>query len=263
MDKSDGPLWYERYFGPDYLLIDIQPYTAKEVDFLFKVLGLGKGEKILDVSCGYGRHLLPLYKRGINIYGADLSLFMLERTAEKINAHKGEQEKKKDISSRRESRLVQSDNRALPFCGVFDCAINMFNSFGYFESEQDNFRMLVSVADSLKPGGLFMLDLVNRDFILNHLNQKDWYEQKNAVIFERKWFEPLRNRTEIDVSVIDSNGRRNYHHSIRLYSFTELRMLLEAAGFMVKSVFGGFDGEEFDIHHDRMLILSQSLKMEE
>ena len=40
-------------------------------------------------------------------------------------------------------------------------------------------------------------------------------------------------------------------------------MLLEAAGFNVMAVFGGFNGEQFDWNHDRMLILSQVLEMED
>jgi len=269
MDESGGPLWYGQYFGPDYLLIDVHSNTEKEIDFLLAVLGLGKGKKCLDVGCGYGRHLIPLLERGIDVYGADLSRFMLEKTAKRISESAGMAETRINRSETAEpgagkrSRLVQCDNRALPFYGVFDCAVNMFNSFGYFESEQDNYRMLVSMAGALKPGGLFLIDLVNRDFVLRHFTRKDWFEHDGAVILEKKWFEPKSNRTEIDVSVLDALGKRNHHYSIRLYSYTELVLLLEAAGFVVKAVFGGFSGEEFDMHHDRMLVLSQSLKTEE
>jgi len=138
----------------------------------------------------------------------------------------------------------------------------MFNSFGYFDEEGDNYRMLVSIAEALKPGGLFLIELVNRDFMLRLNSRKEWYERDDAVILENKWFDPVRNRSEIDVTVIDKNGKRSYHHSIRLYSYTELVMLLEAAGFTVKAVFGGFKGENFDLNHDRMLIFAQTLERE-
>ena len=65
------------------------------------------------------------------------------------------------------------------------------------------------------------------------------------------------------MSVIDKRGKRDYHHSIRLYSYTEMVMLLEAAGFKVIAVFGGFGGEMFELNRDRMVILSQSLQMED
>ena len=134
-----------------------------------------------------------------------------------------------------------------------------FNSFGYFEREDDNFKVLKSIAQALKPGGLFLLDLLNRDFFLHSFHQKDWFENNGAFILEKKWFDSVNNRSEIDVTVLDKHGKRMYHHSIRLYSYTELTMLLEAAGFTILSVFGGFNGEDFDWFHDRMLILSQSI----
>ena len=242
--------WYEEYFGPDYLLIDIHKNTSKEVDFIYDVLRLKKKTKLLDCACGYGRHLAPLVKRGIDVIGCDLSQFMLDKAQEKLRGTK-------------KNRLVRCDLRYLPFIKVFDCACNMFNSFGYFKSEEDNFKVLTSLAKSLKPEGLFLLDHVNRDFILCSSPKKDWFVKDGAIILEKKWIDPVKNRSEIDVSVIDKKGKRDYHHSIRVYSFTEIRMLLEAAGFIIIDVFGGFGGEEFDLNHDRMLILSQVIDMED
>lgn len=258
MGVSVDERWYEEYFGPDYLLIDMHRNTGLEADFIHESLRLGKGKRLLDVGCGYGRHLVPLIGRGVNAFGCDRSRFML-REAEKRIRTVGE----KRVALKASGRLTECDNRELPFHRVFDCAVNMFNSFGYFADEHDNFRMLTGIAGSLKPGGLFLLDQVNRDFVLRHHNRKDWFEHDGAVILENKWFDPIRNRSEIDVSVIDKQGKREYHHSIRLYSYTEMVMLLEAAGFRVRAVFGGFRGEEFDLHRDRMIILSQALRRED
>ena len=246
--KSDR--WYEVFFGPDYLVIDRHKDTAKEVSFIRSVLKLKKKTKLLDVACGYGRHLVPLVKRGYNVIGCDLSSFMLGE------AHK-------NLGPMHSTRLVRCDVRNLPFVRAFDCACNMFNSFGYFEDEEDNFRVLTSIARALKPGGLFLLDHVNRDFIVQSLLKKDWFIHRNTVILEKKWIDSITNRSEVDVTVIDKSGKRDYHHSIRLYSFSELSMLLEAAGLIVLDVFGGFGGEDFDINRDRMLILSCVVNVED
>ncbi|MFC1607596.1 class I SAM-dependent methyltransferase [Candidatus Latescibacterota bacterium] len=260
-NKTESNPWYEEYFGSDYLLIDVQRNTPKEVRFLRKVLNLKRGIRLLDVGCGYGRHLIPLVEQGIDIVGSDLSQFMLQETIRRTKAAaKISKRKINHLTSflTKGPRLVRGDNRTLPFEGVFDCACNMFNSFGYYHDERDNYRMLVSVAQALKPGGLFLLDLVNRDFVLRLDSRKDWFERNGAVILEDKWYDPILNRSEIDVTVIDKKGKRNYHHSIRLYSLTELTMLLEAAGFEVIRVYGGFDGNEFDLEQDRMLILARA-----
>ncbi len=244
--------WYEEYFGPDYLIIDVQEKTANELKFLRKILKLRKGTKMIDLACGYGRHLESLVKSGIDVIGCDLSQFMLTEAQKRLKRN-----------GFKKKRLVRCDIRNLPFTKVFDCACNMFNSFGYFEKEDDNFRVLTSIAKALKPGGFFLLDLSNRDFVLRSLTKKDWFVRNGAVVLEKKYFDSVKNRTEIDVNVIDKKGKRDYHHSIRIYSYTEISMLLEAAGFNVMAVFGGFHGEQFDWNHDRMLILSQVLEMED
>ncbi len=247
-NRQEGPSpWYETYFGPDYLRIDVQNNTAAEVDFLVAALKLGEDVRLLDVACGYGRHLVPLLGRGVDAWGCDLSAFMLEELSRRQGA-----------SGFDGRRAVRCDVRSLPFEGVFDRACYMFNSFGYFERDDDNFRALTSIRDALVPGGLFLLDLVNRDTVIRSMQPRDWFERDGAYILERKRIDIVRNRSEIDVVVIDDTGPRAYHHSIRLFSYTELCMLLEAAGFMVRAVFGGFGGEPFDENHARMLVLSQS-----
>ncbi|MCE5252319.1 methyltransferase domain-containing protein [bacterium] len=266
MSRVSKKPWYEDYFGPDYLLIDIQEHTAREVEFLCEVLNLGRRTRLLDAGCGYGRHLLPLAGRGIPVVGCDLSEYMLRELKRRFRKAVGETDKHERNNLKAwmtgGPRLVRCDTRALPFRHEFDCIINMFNSFGYFKEERDNYTMLASIAEALKPGGLFLIDLVNRDFVLRFNTRKEWFEHGDAVILENKWFDPVLNRSEIDVTVIDKHRKRSYHHSIRLYSYTELAMLLEAAGFRIKAVFGGFNGEQFDINHDRMLILAQTLEGE-
>ena len=243
MVKKNIEQWYEEYFGPDYLVIDKHKNTARETGFIRSTLKLRKKHKMLDIACGYGRHMAPLVKRGYDVIGCDLSRHMLDEAGKKLGGAAA-------------SRLVQCDIRALPFNRTFDCACNMFNSFGYFPEENDNFRVLTSIARALKPGGLFLLDHVNRDFIIRSSMKKDWSVNGDTVILEKKSFDPITNRSEIDVTVVDKRGKRDYHHSIRLYSFSELRMVLEAAGFAVLDVYGGFEGNDFDINCNRMLILS-------
>lgn len=258
--------WYEDYFGPDYLLIDSHENTAQEVEFIYEILKLELGTQLLDVGCGYGRHLIPLIKRGVNVTGSDFSHFMLQETIKNIKHEENDANGKNGYLEKWLNNgpgLIRCDNRALPFYQTFDCVCSMFNSFGYFKEESDNYRMLTSIGNALKPGGLFLIDIVNRDFVLRFNSRKDWFERKGVYILENKCFDPVLNRSEIDVSVIDKNGKREYHHSIRLYSYTELEMLLEAAGFAVRAVFGGFGNESFDLDHDRMLILAQTLETED
>jgi len=43
----------------------------------------------------------------------------------------------------------------------------------------------------------------------------------------------------------------------RLYTFTELHKMLESAGLQVVQVFGGFDGSEYKMDSNRMIVLAE------
>ncbi len=256
MIENGNEAWFGDYFGPDYLKIDFQPNTDNEVAFMTEALELGKGSKLLDAACGYGRHMIPLLRQGIDVTGCDLSSFMIEEAKRRLDEGNSDE---REVSA----SFVNCDLRELPYTEEFDAACLMFNSFGYFKSEDDNFRVLAAVSDSLKDDGLFLLDLVNRDYLIRHPAGKDWIERDDAVILEEKHFDAVRNRSEIDVHVIDGDGKRSYHHSIRLYPLTEIAMLLEAAGLAVESVYGGFGGELYDWNSERMLIVSRRFSLDE
>lgn len=241
--------WYESFFGADYPTIDCHTDSEGEADFIYKKLKLKKGRLLLDAACGYGRHLVPLTKKGVRAVGFDLSPVLIAEASRRL----------RETDDRRAARLVLADIRSLPFERVFDAACLMYTSIGYFDGEDENFRALASLARALKPGGLFLIETVNRDYYIRSSLPKDWIEKDGAYILEAKAFDPVRSRSEIDVTVIDKAGKRTYHHSIRLYSFTEMSMLLEAVGFAVKEVHGGFFGEEFGLDSDRMVILAKAV----
>ena len=111
MNKTVASAWYKDYFGPDYLKIDAHKNTNKEVAFVRNILKLKPGIKLLDVACGYGRHLIPLMESGIDVIGCDLSRFMLNESVTRL--------KKK---GQKRQKLVLCDNRSLPFRHSFDCS---------------------------------------------------------------------------------------------------------------------------------------------
>ena len=133
---SDQPSipWYDRFFSHEYLAFDDHPDTDLEIDFLLRVLQPDAGARFLDIGCGYGRHSIPLTRKGYTAVGVDRSPVMLDaaRTA-----------------AARDGLclpLVRADMCALPFAEPFDIALSLFSSLGYFEAEDDNFRVLQAIA---------------------------------------------------------------------------------------------------------------------
>jgi SAM-dependent methyltransferase len=74
-DARDGH-WFEvlaDHLGEAYLRYSFTKGTENEVAFLVDELGLHRGDRVLDVGCGPGRHAHALGRRGIEVVGVDIS----------------------------------------------------------------------------------------------------------------------------------------------------------------------------------------------
>ena len=222
--------WYEEVFDEDFLrtLPFMTPeQTGREIRFIREALCPPKGGEVLDVGCGYGRHALELAQQGLRMTGLDLSLPMLIRAAD--NAQK------RGLSV----NFVHADMREMNFNGQFDAAYCVLSSFGYFD-EETNLRVASSICRALKPGGRFLLDIINRDYIVGDLPSRVWWEGDGCVVLEEVDFNYHTSRVLIRRSVVFGNGRQSEQEiSMRAYSLHEVGKLLRQAGLRVLDVSGG------------------------
>jgi SAM-dependent methyltransferase len=105
------------------------------------------------------------------VTGLDLSLPLLIRAA--------------DESQRRalSVNFVHADMREMAFDSQFDGAYCVLSSFGYFD-EETNLKVATSICRALKPGGRFLLDTLNRDYIVSDLPTRVWWEGDGCVVLE-------------------------------------------------------------------------------
>jgi SAM-dependent methyltransferase len=242
------PLWYGEFFEGDWLdlLAPRAPAerTAQEVDFVVEKLGLEPGGRVLDVACGHGRHSLELARRGMRVSGVDLSPRSLAIAREAAAAEGLEVD------------FRELDMRELNYEGEFDAALNLFTAFGYFEEEAENQRVLDGVARALRPGGAFLIDVINPVALFSYYSEASWEELDDGVLFlQQHEYDSLAGRNLAVWTFIRPDGRRSeIRHSLRMYTPVELRLLLEAAGLSVEGAWGGFDGQEL-CRDSRRLIL--------
>ena len=237
--------WFQDFFGEEYLRFDRHEETPQEVDFIERILDLPCGSPLLDLCCGCGRHAIELARRGYRVTGYDLSPVML--------AHAQKNAKQAGM----EVTWIEGDMRALEFEGEFDGIINMFTSFGYFEEEDTNFRVLQAVGAALKPEGRFLIETVNRDFIVRHFLSRVWFRAGEMTVLEQRTFDPISSRSLVDVTVIEDGREKCFQHSVRVYSYTEMEMLLAASGLRTEEVFGNFDGSAYTWDEPRMIVLAE------
>jgi SAM-dependent methyltransferase len=221
--------WFEEVFDEDYLRtlpFMTAEQTLREVGFIKEALAPPADGHILDIACGYGRHAIELSQRGLRVTGLDLSLPLLIRAA--------------DESQRRalSVNFVHADMREMAFDGQFDGAYCVLSSFGYFD-EETNLKVATAICRSLKPGGRFLLDTLNRDYIVSDLPTRVWWEGDGCVVLEEVDFNFHTSRVIIRRSVVFQDGRQMEQDiSIRAYSLHELGKMLRQAGFRVLDVSG-------------------------
>jgi SAM-dependent methyltransferase len=221
--------WFEEVFDEDYLRT--LPFmsadqTLREVEFIEGSLGLRQGSRVLDIGCGYGRHAIELVQRGLDVTGLDLSLPLLIRAADEAQ--------KRAMSV----NFVHADMREMAFEQQFDGAYSMLTSFGYFD-EEANLRVAEGIARALKPGARFLLDIVNRDYVVGDLPSRVWWEGNGCVVLEEVDFNFHTSRILTHRSIVFEDGRQvEQEISVRAYSLHEIGRLLRQAGFRVLDISG-------------------------
>lgn len=248
---ADPNNWYTEFFNEDYLKIYSErlshDVTERETSFVVDSLGLQEGARVLDLACGHGRHAVALARRGMVVTGQDLNEDYL-RKARADAAREGV-----------EIETVRGDMRDIPFTGEFDAVINMFTAFGYFDTEDEDVRVLQAVGNSLKRGGQLLLDTINREWVLANYVQNDWHTDDDGNTFlEHREFDLVTGRNHVTFSIVTADGTRRESpgHDIRLYTLTELVRLFYASGLRVSATYGDYDGSPYAINSPRMIVVA-------
>jgi len=233
--------WYEEWFGEEYLELYSHRDAGeadRHLDFVERQLGGGpKPRAVLDLACGAGRHTAALRERGYRTLGVDLSLTLL--------AHPPRQP------------CVAGDMRRLPFAAdTFDWVLNFFTSFGYFESERENFRVLEELVRLLTPGGRFLIDFLNRDRVLSELRPSEVQEVRGRRVEIERWYDDATRRINKRIRLqTGDRGPSSYLESVRAYDRDEVTIGLRWAGLEVDRLCGNFDGDPFDRDSERLILL--------
>ncbi|MBS4021904.1 MAG: class I SAM-dependent methyltransferase [Dethiobacter sp.] len=219
--------------------------TAAEVSRLLQLTGLKPGATVLDLCCGEGRHSLELARHGFHVTGVDRTSCFLAKGTELAAAEGLEVE------------FVRYDMRHFCREKSFDAVINMFTSFGYFENQEDDYRVASNTYRSLKPGGIFLLDLMGKEILARIFRERDWLRIDDTIILEERKLS--RNWGWIDAhwTLLKGSERHEVIVSHRLYSATELVLLLQTSGFTTVDIYGSLDGSPYDHAAARLVALAR------
>jgi len=243
--------WPVAFFDDDYVRIYRPQFlperTEAETRFIAASLAVPEGGEVLDLACGFGLHAIGMAQLGYRVTGVDFNPRYLEIAATDAAAAGV------DVTWR------AGDMRALEYDRAFDGAYSYFTSFGYFDDD-DNERVLAGIARALCPGGRVLLEMMNRDWLLTHPQQRTWTQRDDGVLLmEESTLELVPSRVVSRQIMIDPQGGTQVTKQffLRTYTCAELTALLRRHGLAVTEVSGGADGEPYGTDSRRLAIVAE------
>jgi len=218
--------------------------TPGEVEAMESLLGLSPGGRVLDLCCGVGRHSLELARRGFRVTGVDRTASYLQEARSRA-AEEG-----------LEVEFVQEDMRAFVRPGAFDAVINCFTSFGYFESDEDELRVLADAHLSLRPSGVLLMEMMGKEILARVFSERGWREEDGMLILEDRKLAPDWSTIHNRWIIIREGERREVRLTVRQYSAAELCSLLREAGFYKVDVYGDLRGAPYDMQAKRLVVVA-------
>jgi len=238
----DKVCWFKDWFNSPYYHLLYNKRDDREADFfisnLINYLQLPPGARIWDLACGKGRHSIALAKKGFSVTGTDLS----------------EKSIKEAVSQKEANVEFFIHDMRKPFrINYFDCVVNLFTSLGYFENNNDNFKVFHNVYLALKPGGIFVVDFFNSGKVKKSL-RANYTEQRGDITFNISK-EIINNFIHKKITFAHQDQDHNFEETVALLEKQDFEKFSAKSGFVLEKVFGDYALNPFDINTSDRLIL--------
>jgi SAM-dependent methyltransferase len=234
--------WFEEWFGEEYL--HLYPHRDDEdadrlVALVADSVPLAPDWRVLDVACGAGRHARAFERRGLRTVGLDLSMHLLIRAREVARVP-----------------LVRADMRQLPIRPrSMDLTVNLFTSFGYFDTDLDHLRSLREMLTTVRPGGWFVIDFLGAASVRKTLVPTETLTVGDQEIRVERWLDDGDRFVHKTITVPDG---RQFMERVRLYDRSELSAMITSAGGRVRIAYGSYDGAPPDGDAPRTILMAQT-----
>jgi SAM-dependent methyltransferase len=239
--------WYKNWFNsPFYHKLYFERDETEADAFIKKLIGHlhpPAGSRMLDVACGKGRHSKILASLGFTVTGIDISPDSIEYA---------KQFEKENLD------FYVHDMRLPAWGSYFDYAFNFFTSFGYFKTRREHDDAIRTIAKSLRPGGLFVIDYLNVHFAEEHLTHSEIKQIDETVYNINRWDDETHFYKKITVTDPSLPETIDYTEKVAKFTLGDFTDMLSFQGLQVQEVFGDYQFSSYDIRKTPRLILIAS-----
>jgi len=141
---------------------------------------------------------------------------------------------------------------------TFHLACNLFTSFGYFEREEDNLRVLDNVRESLRDGGALVMDMVGRERVERvGMEPRQTRFADGAVLIQQPHVNADWSRMDNHWTLVKAGQSRSYRFEHHLYSGQGLQRRLEGCGFTDVRLYGDLAGSPYTPEAPRLVAVAR------
>ncbi|MDT9547156.1 MAG: class I SAM-dependent methyltransferase [Chlorobium sp.] len=252
-DEKNQSQWFKEWFNHP-LYLELYSHRNREeasdcVNMILQETGLEttkpSGPALLDIACGAGRHALEFARKGFDVTANDLSAFLLQEA------------QKEAAQESLELRFTGHDMRNISESGSYRMVVQLFTSFGYFDSADEDRKVVSAVFRALQSDGWYVLDLINPSHLKRHLVQHSTRRAGGMHVEENRVLEESLITKQITITP-ETGKALEFSESVRLYSSEEITAMLENEGFALDFIIGDYSGSPFsEGESPRMILFSK------
>ena len=250
------------FYGATARFYDAENSGKRDDINMYLELAQQHGGPILEIGCGTGRVMISLAKQGYKIHGIDNAKAMLDLA---------EHYRKESSDLTQNTILHHGDVLTYELDMTFPMVIVPYNTLMHFHQQETQLALLKRLRGWTTDTGLLVLDLPNAGEIFAT-------QETDSVMFERTFLEPQTGHLVMQQSVsqldrvtqllhitwiydeITGDGtvkRTIAPHVLYYYFFSELKLLLQRAGFNVEAVYGDPGYGPYEDGCERMIVLAR------
>ena len=236
--------WFEDWFNSEYYHLLYQNRSQNEADLFIKnivqKLKLNTEATVLDLGCGKGRHALKMSSFFNIVHGLDLS----ENNIKIANSNK-----------KANMKFFKGDMRNFNHNTSYDYIFNLFTSFGYFNTIDENLDVLKCIHRQLKKNGHLLVDFLNPSVIRNN-KFKSEEKRINGIYFniEKGISE---NFIVKKIQIKDGNKQFYFNEKVQLFDINNFEEMFLKTGYTIHSIFGNYDLESYQTNSERLILWAQ------
>ncbi len=255
-EKGSDTLWDDPYVSKQLLEIHLnEEYKSAskphdiiklESEFIINYTKMNNNTKLLELGCGPGLYTKEFAKTNASITGIDISENSLEYAMKTVN------HEFKNVN------FIKNNYLNLDYNSEFDVATLIFYDFCALNPEEQ-ITFLTNVHNSLKDGGLFILDVMSENRWVKEFTEVSVYEdgfwspKPYLEIFNSYLYcdqdEPITECLQYTLVDDDGNIRtiRVYHI---LFNLDEITKLFNMCGFKLEESYNNLQGEKLSTSSD-------------